>query len=64
MCQQMCFQRRTKREIERRRELEQEKIDLEENEMYFQDVEEKLEIIHMQLVKACAARMSNANIKK
>ena len=48
--------RRTKKEIKRRKELEQDKNDLEMNDMHFQDLEEKLEIIHLQLVKACAAK--------
>jgi hypothetical protein len=56
--------RRTKKEIKRRKKLEQDKNDLEMNDMHFQDLEEKLEIIHLQLVKACAARISNANIQK
>jgi hypothetical protein len=56
--------RRRKKEIKRRKELEQDEHDLEKNEVYHQDLEEKLEIIHLQLVKACAARISNANIQK
>jgi hypothetical protein len=55
---------RTKKEIRRREELEQDERDIEKNEMHFQELEEKLEKIHLQLVTACAARTSNANIQK
>jgi hypothetical protein len=61
---ELLEERRTKREIKRRKELEQDKIDLEENQMDFQDLEEKLKKIHLQLVKACVARKSNDNIQK
>ena len=53
-------ERREKRKNKlRENEIEQVKIELEQDESDALDLEEKLDKIHLQLVKACAARRQN-----
>jgi len=58
-------ERRVRMENERKEiERQQVTIELDEtDEQYSQDLEEKLDKIHLQLVKACAKRKTNKNNK-